>query len=445
MMLALLVVAGAPTGVVAADSTERRLQRLEQSLKEAQEEIEFLRGELRRQKAETETTKSKVDKAQEEQGKKIEEAKKAISMPDWLKRVSLFGDIRVRHEGFYHQPHEDGDLVTARNRERVRARIGAKAALSDELSGTIRLASGNPNDPISTNETLSNVFTPKNINLDWAYITLTPGKTFGIRPGLLALTGGKFPNPTFRVSELLYDDDLNMEGFTETVALLDKPMGALEQFKVHAIQATFAEVSNMEDGWLFGGQLNPSMKFGTTQLELGVAHFGVLNDNRIATALNGNTSLANTNLLVGARPDIEGFQSAFEISNAAAALTFPNVVGTQPVRVFADYIHNWKAENSEDDGYLAGVRLGQTKTQGDWSVAAWWERLEQEAAISAFTGSDFGLGGTNNEGAAVSVDYQLLNPLTLTARNYFVNFIDRPAGRSNPTLFRLQLDALVKF
>jgi hypothetical protein len=45
----------------------------------------------------------------------------------------------------------------------------------------------------------------------------------------------------------------------------------------------------------------------------------------------------------------------------------------------------------------------------------------------------------------VALEYQLLDPLTLTARNYFVNFIDRPAGMSNPTLFRLQLDALLRF
>ena len=37
------------------------------------------------------------------------------------------------------------------------------------------------------------------------------------------------------------------------------------------------------------------------------------------------------------------------------------------------------------------------------------------------------------------------DPLTLSARGYFTNFINRPAGESNPTQTRLQLDALVKF
>jgi hypothetical protein len=45
----------------------------------------------------------------------------------------------------------------------------------------------------------------------------------------------------------------------------------------------------------------------------------------------------------------------------------------------------------------------------------------------------------------VGIDYQLLDPLTLSCRSAFTNFIDRPAGESNGTQTRLQLDALVKF
>ena len=54
-------------------------------------------------------------------------------------------------------------------------------------------------------------------------------------------------------------------------------------------------------------------------------------------------------------------------------------------------------------------------------------------------------GGTNQEGPGIGVDYQLLNPLTISARSTFTNFINRPAGMTNPTLSRVQLDAVVKF
>ena len=74
-----------------------------------------------------------------------------------------------------------------------------------------------------------------------------------------------------------------------------------------------------------------------------------------------------------------------------------------------------------------------------------YEHLGQEAAISAFTFSDFGNGGTNLEGPGAGIDYQLLNPLTISAKANFTNFINRPAGMTNPTQTRLQLDAQVKF
>ena len=90
---------------------------------------------------------------------------------------------------------------------------------------------------------------------------------------------------------------------------------------------------------------------------------------------------------------------------------------------------------------------------GDWSAYALYEYLQQDAVISAFTWSDFGLGGTNEKGPVIGLDYQLLNPLTLSARAYFTNFINQPwvasQGTSNfvnnPTQTRLQLEAIAKF
>jgi len=124
-------------------STEERLRALESALRKAQGEIERLRGEIQQQKAISQGAQTQIEEARkvtEDQGKKIEEAKKS-AVPDWAKKVSLFGDVRMRHEGFYHQPADKGgSAVTARNRERIRARIGAKATFSDELSATIRLA-----------------------------------------------------------------------------------------------------------------------------------------------------------------------------------------------------------------------------------------------------------------------------------------------------------------
>ena len=99
--------------------------------------------------------------------------------------LTPFGDLRVRTDGFY------ANELNARTRERLRARIGVNINPSDEAGATIRLASGDANDPVSTNQTFERTFTRKSINLDQAYLTIKPGKTFGLEPGWGSIMGGK--------------------------------------------------------------------------------------------------------------------------------------------------------------------------------------------------------------------------------------------------------------
>ena len=86
-------------------------------------------------------TPEELKQAKEEEKQKAaadESRRDAImaKLPKWLEVITPFGDIRTRHEGFY----ENG--MQARNRFRLRARIGLTANVSDEISGTVRLASG---------------------------------------------------------------------------------------------------------------------------------------------------------------------------------------------------------------------------------------------------------------------------------------------------------------
>ena len=481
IVVAVGVVAGMPMRAAAETANDQRLRRLEETVRKQQEELQDLHKALKQQNAIGQATQKQAEQAAEsaEAAKTAtgDATKKMASLPDWLNKTTVFGDVRARHEGFYNQPTVKGTPIGARNRERVRARLGVRFALNDELSATIRGASGNINDPISTNETLTGNFNRKNFNLDWAFLTLAPGKTFGWRPGVASITAGKFPLPQFKVGELVFDEDVSGEGVAETFQLLGEPLGMVDQIKVHAMQLTFSEVSNAQDGWMFGGQLNPSFHFGNVQLEAGMGQFWWLNPDLIATSLSRNTTaftssgapvtnsgfnsaLVNTNLLVnqtiqpptptgGKKPAsfsaITGYQSAFNESNVTLGATIPNVVASQPLRMFFDYVYNWDAINDDAHGYQAGLKLGQTKTRGDWAVTAFYERLEQEAVISSFTASDFGNGGTNLQGPVFSLDYQLLNPLTLTARTFFTNFLNRAPDQKNPTQARLQLDAIVRF
>src|SRR5438128_9713534 len=131
--------------------TEKRLRQLEETLRKTEDELRELHRQLDQQKAIGQATQKQVEQTAEETKTATAEAKKAVELPDWHKRTTVFGDVRYRHEGFYHQPHKAKQVIGARNRERIRARLGVKVAFTDELSATIRGASGTPNDPISTN------------------------------------------------------------------------------------------------------------------------------------------------------------------------------------------------------------------------------------------------------------------------------------------------------
>src|SRR5579862_8141970 len=82
----------------------------------------------------------------------------AAKLPKWLDVITPFGDVRNRLEGFY------GNNYHAETRERLRARLGVNANVTDEISGTVRMATGDPNDPISTNQNYTSVFTRKRGN-----------------------------------------------------------------------------------------------------------------------------------------------------------------------------------------------------------------------------------------------------------------------------------------
>jgi len=443
--LAVLALLGMCVPARAAMTTEQRLEALERLIRSQQEEIRQLRNELKQQKAVGTATQQQAERA-EEQAKTVEKKQTTMSkVHEQLSKFTPFGDFRLRYEGFFDQATKEGTKTTARNRVRIRYRLGFTYKYSDELSATIRLASGNPDDPISTNETLTGDFTRKHVNLDWAYITVTPGQTFGWRPGIFSMTGGKFPNPIFRVGQMVFDDDLSPEGFSETLTLLDHPYGGLDQVRIYGEQWTFNEVSNGSDGWMFGGQINPVGHVGDVVLEGGIGQYWWNNANLIAQALNTNSSLVNTNLVYKmADGDVVAYQSGYYETNVTAAATIPEVAG-KPLKLYVDYVHNWQAVNHDSNGIMGGLRFGQTKQAGDWDLWLYYEYLQQEAAISAFTFSDFGNGGTNVQGPVIALDYQLFDPLTLTATSYFTSLIDPPPDLDNRMQVRVQLDAQIKF
>src|SRR5882762_6819457 len=96
------------------------------------------------------------------------------SFGDKIKAIGPFsfsGDMRVRDEPFLGGPTNQSQV---RNRERFRLRFNVNAKFNDDISGGFSLASGDLNDPISTNQTDIQFYARKPITIDRAFITYTP-------------------------------------------------------------------------------------------------------------------------------------------------------------------------------------------------------------------------------------------------------------------------------
>jgi len=277
-------------------------------------------------------------------------------------------------------------------------------------------------------------------------------------------------------SELVFDGDLSPEGVAEAITLWDRPSGFVRNFKISGLQWSIKELSNNSatelfnaaDAWMFGGQAQLQVApTESSRLTFFIGDYGFQQLDVIARERNQNSALQITNnvklfngTVVGGRPVspsscsspftatgcIAGFDGGFNILNAGAQLDIPTPWKDFPLAFFADFVHNTEAVTNDDDGYWLGFRIGQVKNKGDLRFTYNWAYTQTDAVPSVFSYSDFGKnGGTNVMGHFITLDYVLFPRLTLTAKNHFVNFINRPVGFHNPTQSRVQLDMVLAF
>ena len=156
------------------------------------------------------------------------------ALPEWLDRISWFGDLHVRDESWYYSRSNsplfidygalnrngpfDINSITQKqanppilnsqqdrlNMLRLQAHMGMAIKLGDTVTASIRLGSGNDNNPVSTTQTLGGGLIKKNLWLDQAWIRWKPTEW-------ASLTAGRMPNP-FMATDLIYSHELNFDG-----------------------------------------------------------------------------------------------------------------------------------------------------------------------------------------------------------------------------------------
>ncbi len=98
------------------------------------------------------------------------------NVASWTDHIRLNGDLRLRYENI----DEDGEQE--RNRVRFRARFGLSADVSDDIKIVLQLASGG-DDPVSTNQTIDDGFSTKDIGIDLAYVDWSVNDEFSVYGG----------------------------------------------------------------------------------------------------------------------------------------------------------------------------------------------------------------------------------------------------------------------
>ncbi|HZV60395.1 MAG TPA: putative porin, partial [Candidatus Eremiobacteraceae bacterium] len=140
----------------AAAHVEAELREVKELLRAQQQRIEALEEELRRTRrgASAPTPEPGATNTVTEATAPHDSLEKRLeSAESRLKNVGPFGfsgDLRLRDEPFLGGPANQSQV---RNRERFRLRFNASVKLNDDISGGFSLASGDLNDPISTNQT----------------------------------------------------------------------------------------------------------------------------------------------------------------------------------------------------------------------------------------------------------------------------------------------------
>lgn len=395
----------------------------------------------------------------------------ADSVPEWVKRIRLSGDIRGRYEHAFQDSNNfdqlpdfndinDGDgldltfvdpapLINTtedRDRYRLRARLGVDAQIDDWVSASVRLATGNDDNPVSTNQTLGQDgnFSKYNIWLDRAFIQFTPDEA-------ISGTIGRMPNP-FWTTDLLFDDDLNFDGAAiQTSYPVDQQTALFFNaggFPVFNTAFNFPETSSdkvkSRDKYLFAGQLGAEHKLNPEYKLKGAAGFFYFDN------INGKTSspcllvssdsscdtdesrpqfVQKGNTMFGIRDLLDG-PELLQYYGLAADFGVLDLYGRFDISTWdplhlifeANYVNNVlfdhgqinrkspenNREGSAGDGSWEGGNQGFLirATAGDeridelwdWNVSLAYKYLESDAVVDAFTDSDFHLGGTNAKG-----------------------------------------------
>jgi len=404
------------------------------------------------------------------------------ALPDWINRIALSGDVRVRAEAdLYGKGNEPdsylnftsidqaggfeaaGDaafLNTTQDRyyPLVRLRLNVTALLSGGWFAGARLGTGTLINPDSLNQVEGQYGGRYTTDVDLAFLGWSGGDAKSRQH--FTFWAGKYQNP-FLYSDLIWMPDVTLEGVTGDYRLrLAGPpeaprawfvtLGAIPEEYVPLTYDFGPESTNK---WLYAGQTGLDLLFDSgTHLRFGVAYYDF---NHMAGELNsyqstltnytappyfqkGNTLFPITNNGSSAN-EIFALASEYHELDGMLALDYM-VTPLHRVYFFADAVRNlgYNAAAVAErvgayvapriDGYESMIGFGTPKLDHAlaWDAFVGYRYLERDAVVDAFTDQDYHLGGTDAKGYIVGGDLSLTGGVWLRARYMPFTAIDGP-------------------
>jgi hypothetical protein len=426
---AMLMLAMAFGGAARADDVnELKTQLAEQQkvLLQMQQRLEQLEAN---QKVQEQKVDEKITKAV---------ASKDVNVPEglkWAEKVKLSGDFRYRHESIDSQKGGKDQFGT--NRNRIRARLGVDVKVNDEWDLGFRLATGAA-DPASTNQTLENGYSKKDIWFDLAYFNWHP-KTVE----RLNVYGGKMPLPFYRAggNQLIWDDDVNPEGIAAKYVI---PLGTTNNLYINGggfwLKADEGATGGAAE---WGLQSYLKHDFENKDYLLGGLSFyatsnlpnknGLYNSSGTSTSKYGNTMNGN-----GSSATPYTYIMNYDVLEGFAEYGFK--IAERPASVYGSYVKNTSATTSEDSGWLIGTTFNKAKEAGSWELGYNYRDVQKDAVIGVITDSDFVGGGTDGKGHMICGKYQISKNIQ-AGLTYFI----AKKGDAGDDYRRLMADLLFKF
>ncbi|CAN5716528.1 hypothetical protein BH10BDE1_BH10BDE1_03770 [soil metagenome] len=351
--------------------------------------------------------------------------------------INWNGDMRFR----FVQLRESVD--DPRLYQQIRARLGFRADVQDDLTAVFRLATAT--SAISNNQTLGDAKEPgmprRSFGVDLAY-----GDWKFLESGRLLM--GRLANPFYAPgrTQLVFDSDLTFEGVSAGWQPKWTDSNAFLNLGAFIISENYATTGDVVDTGLVAVDLGYSLKTEFGQWTAHVARYHYLNiQNRPVTSIEkdaktdaysypndrvrGNTVYPNDPL---AAPADRKYYYSYDFVQTEVGIEWKMETGAFDILAYGDFVANERAgANGEAHEYGLSLKYGRVQLL----IAKGTKR--SDSVIGGFTDSDFNGGGTDNRGTKYSVsyalsdfssmaftDYEATRGIDSVARDYYARHLD---------------------